>query len=124
LSIVDGIDQTSIIDNPRDFPVIYQAVLNGTYDQQPNHLHHTQMAMKYIAPMRDALSEWDNNQQSQQYYEDLAWGALTLTSTFQILHPQGSLSRQRIIATNQAEDTNQNVNTPNVTYHPLSLPCN
>jgi hypothetical protein len=79
--------------------------------------------MKYILPLRDALKEWDNSNQPDQYYEDLAWGALYNTSTFNFYHPQGSISRQRIIARNQAEDTNSVVNTPTVSYIPLGTGC-
>jgi len=56
--------------------------------------------------MKKSLKKWDNPSQSNQYCEDLAWGALTNTSTFNILFPIGSESRNRIINTNAAEDTN------------------
>jgi hypothetical protein len=56
--------------------------------------------------MKKSLKEWDNSSQSNQYYKDLAWGALTETGTFDHFHPIGSTSRIRIINTNAAEDTN------------------
>ena len=37
---------------------------------------HEYMANKFIPPLKDALKEFDNASQSNQYYEDLAWGAL------------------------------------------------
>ena len=38
--------------------------------------------------MKKSLKKWDNPSQSNQYCEDLAWGALTNTSTFNILFPR------------------------------------
>jgi len=48
--------------------------------------------------------------QSNQYYEDLSWGALFNTDTFNHFHPIGSSSRSRIMNRNTAEDTNSNSN--------------
>jgi hypothetical protein len=122
LAIVDDIGLANSIVDPREFPVIYNAISNNI-QSNTEAIHHQQMSMKYILPLRDALKEWDNSNQPDQYYEDLAWGALYNTSTFNFYHPQGSISRQRIIARNQAEDTNSVVNTPTVSYTPLGTGC-
>jgi hypothetical protein len=122
LAIVDDIGLANSIVDPREFPVIYNAISNNI-QSNTEAIHHQQMSMKYILPLRDALKEWDNSNQPDQYYEDLAWGALYNTSTFNFYHPQGSISRQRIIARNQAEDTNSVVNTPTVSYIPLGTGC-
>jgi hypothetical protein len=67
---------------------------------------HEYMAKRFISHLRNALKEWDTATQSDQYYEDLAWGALFNTTTFNHFHPAGSSSRVRIENTNLAEDTN------------------
>ena len=89
-----------------NFPLLWNSLINSTYNNNPNQLQHEIMGRKFIDPIKYALKEWDNAQQSDQYYEDLAWGALENTSTFNSLFPNGSSSRSRIINTNLAEDTN------------------
>lgn len=71
---------------------------------------HEYMAQRFLPPLRDALKEWDGAKQSNQYYEDLAWGALFNTDTFNHFHPTGSTSRSRIMNRNAAEDFNSNSN--------------
>lgn len=71
---------------------------------------HEYMAERFRVPLRDALKEWDGAKQSNQYYEDLAWGALFNTNTFDHFHPKGSSSRSRIMNRNAAEDTNRTTN--------------
>lgn len=64
------------------------------------------MAQRFRTPLKDALKECDGATQTDQFYEDMAWGALFNTGTFNHFHPAGSASRARIINTNLAEDTN------------------
>ncbi|MDZ4146792.1 MAG: hypothetical protein U1C58_00765 [Flavobacteriaceae bacterium] len=78
------------------------------------------MAQKFLIPLKDALKEWGGARQPNQYYEDLAWGALFDTSTFGFFHPVGSATRMRIINTNLTEDTNSNQGG----ITPKSNPCN
>lgn len=49
----------------------------NNFKNNPEPIHHEFMASKFISPLKDALKEWDNSSQpNDQYYEDLAWGAL------------------------------------------------
>jgi hypothetical protein len=99
---------------------LIQQDLTG-FNNDPEPIHHEFMASKFITPLKDALKEWDNSSQpNDQYYEDLAWGALINTDTFDHFHPDDSDSRNRIINTNNAEDTNSIQNEIN----PKSSPCN
>lgn len=89
-----------------NFPILWNALVNKTYNNNPNRLHHEEISRKLITPLQDALKEWDGAKESNRYYEDLAWGALEGTSTFNLLYPNSSTSRNRILNTNRAEDTN------------------
>lgn len=119
ISLVDDTTITGSID-VTNFPLLWNALVNQTYDNNPNQLHHEIIGRRFIEPLRDALKEYDTNNQTDQYYEDLAWGALENTSTFNNLFPVGSSDRNRIINTNKAEDTNSNQNGIN----PAGIPCN
>ena len=107
LSHIDDVqsENTSDFIEFRELWKMIQKDLTG-FNNNPEPVHHEFMANKFIPPLKDALKEWDNSSQSNQYYEDLAWGALIKTDTFDNLHPSGSTSRNRIINTNAAEDTN------------------
>ena len=107
LSHIDDVqnENTSDFIEFRELWKMIQKDLTG-FNNNPEPVHHEFMANKFIPPLKDALKEWDNSSQSNQYYKDLAWGALTETGTFDHFHPIGSTSRNRIINTNAAEDTN------------------
>ncbi|WP_121918338.1 hypothetical protein [Dokdonia sinensis] len=113
----DGDAQVPV--NIAELPVLWDAVMADLYNDDPEAVQHQQMAEKFITPMRDALREWDNNQQSSRYYEDLAWGALYETSTFIDLYPEDSESYTRILRTNIAEDSN----SPQEDILPLGDSC-
>lgn len=119
ISLVDDAIITGSSD-ATNFPLLWNALVNQTYDNSPNQLQHEIIGRKFIEPLRDALKEYDTNSQPDQYYEDLAWGALENTSTFNTLYPVGSSSRNRIINTNLAEDTNSTQSG----ITPESNPCN
>jgi hypothetical protein len=85
-------------------------------------LQHIEISRKFIVPLRNSLEEYDNFSQPLQYYEDLAWGGLFGTSTFDILYPAGSIVRDRILATNSAEDNNSQITIGTVTASPQSVP--
>lgn len=103
-----------------NFPILWNALVNKTYNNNPNRLHHEEISRKFITPLQDALKEWDGAKESNRYYEDLAWGALEGTSTFNLLYPNSSTSRNRILNTNRAEDTN----SAQGGVTPKSNPCN
>ena len=93
----------------------------NNFKNNPEPIHHEFMASKFISPLKDALKKWDSSSQSiDQYYEDLAWGALINTDTFDHFYPIGSNNRNRIINNNLAEDTSSNQNGIN----PKGSPCN
>ncbi|MDO1513227.1 hypothetical protein Q2T41_11220 [Maribacter confluentis] len=89
-----------------NFPILWNALVNKTYNNNPNRLHPEEISRKFITPLQDALKEWDGAKESNRYYEDLAWGALFDTDTFKYFHPIGSVSRLRIMNINAAEDNN------------------
>jgi hypothetical protein len=121
ISLVDDTLITGSTD-VTNFPLLWNALVNQTYDNNPNQLQHEIIARKFIDPLRDALIEWYNGSQSNQYYEDLAWGALLDTGSFNALYPIGS-ERDRIKATNLAEDTNSPATFGLITVNPLGNPC-
>jgi hypothetical protein len=118
ISLVDDAILTGSND-VTNFPMLWNALVNNTYNNNPNQLQHEIIGRKFIEPLRDALKEWDGALQPNQYYEDLAWGALLGTGTFNALFPSGSADRNRIINTNNAEDTNSIQNG----ITPKSNPC-
>lgn len=126
LSYIEKMDIDLGSVDPQDFSLIYYAVLNNAYTGANIELYqHEQMARKLVNPIRDALQELDNNAKPLQYYEDLAWGALDKTSSFNNLYPQGSPARIRILLTNLAEDTmSPAALTGYPTQSPQSVPCN
>jgi len=92
--------------NITQFVALWNSIRNNLYGGDLEAQQHEFMAQKFLTPLKDALKDWDNASQPDQYYEDLAWGALDETSTFDHFHPPGSASRLRIKRTNIAEDTN------------------
>lgn len=109
LSHIDDMNAGVTIDY-RDFAALWNYLKNTSASESSQLAQHEYMALKFIPPLMAALKEWDGAKQTDQYYEDLAWGALFNTSTFNYLHPNGSSSRSRIINRNKAEDTNSNSN--------------
>ena len=92
-------------------------------DNNPNQLQHEIISRHFIEPIRDALKEWDGASQTDQYYEDMAWGALEHTTSFNVLYPPGSTDRDRILAVNHAEDTNSVSTNGSHTAIPKGNPC-
>ena len=105
LSKIDD-DDFGIPVNIYELNFLWNAIQSEVYGNNPLQYQHEQMARRFIEPIRDALKEWDGAQESDQYYEDLAWGALINTNSFNYYYPVGTPERQRIINTNHAEDTN------------------
>jgi hypothetical protein len=81
-----------------------------------NLYHHQEMARNYVNTIADALAQWDNYQNSNQYYHDLAWGGLLNTQIFQQTTDLTDNDRLRISNINNAEDSN--------TSDAKSNPCN
>ena len=104
----------------RSFASLWNSIRNNLYGGEIEAQQHEFMANKFLNPLTDALKEWDNGTQSNQYYQDLAWGALFTTTTFNHFHPSGSSSRNRILNTNAAEDENSTKNG----IAPKGNPCN
>ncbi len=69
------------------------------------------MASTFINVIGNALAEFDNNQQDDNYYEYLAWGALFNTNAWnQATGPNGYIDPfgegEAIIIANNQEDNN------------------
>lgn len=107
---------TSLFDNFPEVWDFYVARKNGVEVGDLENAHHEQIASSFIGVIGDALAEYDNNQQSPQYYEDLAWGALLETKAFQESSNLTNEDKERITNNNNAED----LNSPNA----LGEPCN
>ncbi|SNR26933.1 hypothetical protein SAMN04488009_0574 [Maribacter sedimenticola] len=106
ISHIDDVNSGNIVDI-RKFIQLWQNIRNTTSPGGSSEAaQHEYMAQRFIPPLREALKEWDGASQSNQYYEDLAWGALFDTDTFKYFHPIGSVSRLRIMNINAAEDNN------------------
>lgn len=71
-----------------------------------NKYHHEDMARNYIDIISNAISIWDGNKNSYQYYRDLAWGGLLGTQIFSSSSDITDSDRIRIKNINLAEDTN------------------
>ena len=71
-----------------DFPGIYD------YYRRHKDWQHEQMAAHYIEVISDIVSEFDNNNHSRQFYEDIAWEGLHKTSSWNSL---SSNERSRIL---------------------------
>ena len=70
-----------------------------------NKYHHEEMARNYVSTISNAISIWDNNQNTDQYYKDLAWGGLLNAQIFQSTTDLSGADRTRIQNINIAEDT-------------------
>ncbi len=114
ISLVDDAILTGSSDVTQ-FPLLWNALVNNTYNDNPSRLQHEIIGRNFIEPMRDALIEWDGGKESDKYYEDLAWGALENTSTFNTLFPRESSARSRILSRNKPEDKKEGNITPKAT---------
>lgn len=120
ISHIDDVNAGNTVDI-RQFLLLWNYIKINTSPQGSSEIaQHEYMANRFIPHLKSALKEWHVGLQSDQYYEDLAWGSLFDTDTFDHFHPNGSASRNRIINTNNAEDTNSIQNGIN----PKSSPCN
>lgn len=81
-----------------------------------NKYHHEDMARNYINVISNAISIWDGNKNSNQYYKDLAWGGLLGTQIFLSTSDLTDSDRIRIMNINLAEDKNSSTAKGN--------PCN
>ncbi|MFT6970714.1 MAG: hypothetical protein ACJAXX_001280 [Roseivirga sp.] len=89
-----------------DYALLWDFYVNEVGDGST--AHHQTMAEKFTGVISGTLSEMFGNRFSNQIYSDLAWGALTNTSTFQNPEVLSNEDRERILENNQKEDTNQN----------------
>ena len=126
LSLID--DNTFVVSNINDqynYNILFNTIETLKYGNLPPSFQHSAMSQSFIPAIRDALQALDNNAQSQQYYQDLAWGGLQGTPTYLQYFPVNSIAEDRVVAINQAEDTNMNVNSNNNgIITPKSTPCN
>ncbi|SMC64834.1 hypothetical protein [Cellulophaga tyrosinoxydans] len=107
LSYVDS----NVDDFIKTFPELWNDLVAKKYGDPNsgvawNQYHHEEMARNYVNTISNALSIWDNNQNTDQYYNDLAWGGLLHTQIFQSTTDLSDADRTRIENINLAEDTN------------------
>jgi len=120
ISHIDDVNAGNTVD-VRQFLLLWNYIRNTTSPGGSTQTaQHEYMANRFIPHLKTSLKEYDGGTQPDQYYEDLAWGALFETDTFNHFHPVNSTSRNRIINTNAAEDTNSSQNGIN----PKGSPCN
>jgi len=120
ISHIDDVNAGNTVD-VRQFLLLWNYIRNTTSPGGSTQTaQHEYMANRFIPHLKASLKEYDGGTQPDQYYEDLAWGALFETDTFNHFHPVNSTSRNRIINTNAAEDTNSSQNGIN----PKGSPCN
>jgi hypothetical protein len=97
----------------------------------PADIQHQQMATDYADAIARALQEYQTGipvptgTSPQQIYSDLAWGGLSETPVFDVLFPQGTSQRQRILNRYAAEQNGTTIGagTSN-SQTPIGLPCN
>lgn len=120
-SLLSHIDdfKTGNTEDFMNFVVLWHYIKQTEASGNTEAAQHEFMAAKYITPLKEALKEMDGGAQKDLYYEDLAWGSLLETETFEYFHPKGTLSRKRISDTNLAEDTN----TAKGGISPKGKPC-
>jgi len=82
------------------------------------------MTTDYVDDIEVVLQEFQPGL-PQQVYDDLAWSGLERTNIFNILYPEGSLSRQRILNRKAAEQTGHPIaqGTPQEQIN-YGQPCN
>ncbi|AUC86329.1 hypothetical protein CW731_14050 [Polaribacter sp. ALD11] len=95
----------------KTFPELWNELVNKKYGNPNNgtawnKYQHEEMARNYIATISNALSVWDSNSNTSQYYTDLAWGGLYGTEIYNQTSDLNDTDRTRIEAENLAEDTN------------------
>ena len=108
------------------FPELWEYCVNhddSTYPSDPI-AHHEEIANTYLSIITPALQEYQPGL-PLQLYEDIAWSGLMETSSFDIMHPANSASRQHIMNRAAAEQTGNPIatGTPNQQI-PYGQPCN
>ena len=91
----------------KDFSELLKAMINKKYGDVNSNLeqyHHEEMASRYINTVSEALANWDDYSQNNQYYRDLAWGGLLYTDTFKNNKQLTDADKQRISDRNYYED--------------------
>lgn len=111
LSYIDIAQQGGSSASYREFPELWNELVAKKYGDPNtadgwNQYHHEEMARNYVTTIANALSVWDNNQNSSQYYADLAWGGLIETKIFNQTSDLTTQDRIRIAESNKAEDLN------------------
>lgn len=106
-----------------ELPILFNAAVINHSPLNPE-LHHEEIANSYVYAIATALEEFQPGL-PEQVYTDLAWSGLETTNIFNLMHPEGSSSRERILNRKAAEQTGNPVGqgTPNE-QTPLGLPCN
>jgi hypothetical protein len=106
-----------------ELPILFNALVTNQFPVNSN-LHHEEMANSYVSAIAAALQEFQLGLPTQ-VYEDLAWSGLEETDIFNLLHPIGSSSRERIRNRKAAEQTGNPIGqgTPNQ-QNPMGQPCN
>lgn len=106
-----------------ELPILFNAAVINHTPLNPE-LHHEEIANSYVYAIATALEEFQPGL-PEQVYTDLAWSGLETTNIFNLMHPVGSSSRERILNRKAAEQTGNPVGqgTPNE-QTPLGLPCN
>ena len=102
---------SSVGDLKRDFPTLFKELVSKKYGNPNNNQYfniyqHQEIARNYVSAISGALAEWDDDQNSLQYYEDLAWGGLFETQIFKETPDLTVADRKRILEVNIAEDKN------------------
>jgi hypothetical protein len=113
ISYIDDLAGGNIQGFSTEFPDLWNNFVSKKYGVPADNIEnyqHQEMAENFINIIRDALAEYDNNQQDGTYYEHLAWGALMNTDAFErALAPGGYMNQseqEAILIANNQEDTN------------------
>ena len=131
LSQLDGLpngntNQTQFKNN---FPLLWSSYIDQDCSCTANEAHHEAIAQLFVNTLAAGLKEWDNSQNDDKYYKDLAWGGLSETDIFKNTNSLTNDERLRISRTNLAEDKNQeqtyiNSNNQTITINPKGTDCN
>jgi len=108
------------------YPTLWSSLLRQRYGTDPTAFQHLELANSFIPIIANTLAQMDNFSQSPEYYNDMAWGGLVDTGTFDIKFPPGTPERVRVIAINQVEDQNITAGLNTIAaglITPKSLPC-
>ena len=111
LSYIDIAAQGNSSASYSEFPDLWNQLVAKKYGDPNttsgwNQYHHEEMARNYVTTIANALAIWDNNQNSSQYYTDLAWGGLFETEIFNQTSDLTAEDRERIAESNRSEDLN------------------